>query len=231
MSDLEVPRTDPATIAPSQNPQDPSPILAPSGPVLPEPVRVHRMLRHGREGRQQAARDRSMLMNLRRWSKADPDIAAEAEQIGLDLEVGADIAEADMEGAREIQRARQFNAFVQTGGDPVLMEMLIDPRFARIAHDDLEELERAGETSRQWTAGRLGDERSRIQLRQMMSRGSMSEQDALRLQQIDEQQSVLPEGATDQDYGLATPWYGAVRMLGGMWSTLGHAVAAGSTLR
>jgi hypothetical protein len=70
----------------------------------------------------------------------NPDQAAEAQKLGLDLGVGPDVARRNMDDLRKRAALMKAQEYKLTASSPVLARQLTDPEFAAIAQDDLEQL-------------------------------------------------------------------------------------------
>jgi hypothetical protein len=70
----------------------------------------------------------------------NPDQAAEAQKLGLDLGVGPDVARRNMDDLRKRAALMKAQEYKLTASSPVLARQLTDPEFAAIAQDDLERL-------------------------------------------------------------------------------------------
>lgn len=70
----------------------------------------------------------------------NPDQAAEAQKLGLELGVGSDVASRNMDELRKRAALLKAQEYRLTATSPILARQLTDPEFAAIAHDELENL-------------------------------------------------------------------------------------------
>jgi hypothetical protein len=84
------------------------------------------------------AQDQALLYAMHMATRANPEFAGEVEQLGLDLRFPWLLVERDIEKARHLWQQRQLNALRTTGGNPLLIRMMLDPKFALASMDDTE---------------------------------------------------------------------------------------------
>jgi hypothetical protein len=86
-------------------------------------------------------RDQVLMTNFAIAVKADPELAGEAQRLGIETGLDPSLIERNIDVVRDLAKQKRFE---ETGFDdlpPALRAQLeADPHFARIAHDDIEEL-------------------------------------------------------------------------------------------
>lgn len=73
-------------------------------------------------------------------TKQNPDLAAQAQQLGTATGVGADVASRNIEEVRRQQQLDQIRLKDLARSSPALAAHLSDPSFAAVAHDDVQNL-------------------------------------------------------------------------------------------
>lgn len=73
-------------------------------------------------------------------TKQNPDLAAQAQQLGASTGVGADVASRNIEEVRRQQQLDQIRLKDLARTSPALAAHLSDPSFAAVAHDDVQNL-------------------------------------------------------------------------------------------
>jgi hypothetical protein len=93
-----------------------------------------------------ALNERRMLVNFSAAAKGDPDLAAQAMELGVEMEqldmrpLPRGTIERNLPAVREIVERRRARDRMLAGFDPVLYRQMRDPDFAAIAYDDLPNL-------------------------------------------------------------------------------------------
>ena len=82
----------------------------------------------------------------------DPDAYARAQQLGMQMGVGADIAKRNMNELMRQQKMDDLQSRNLSALNPILARQLSDPEFASIAHDDVANLLKSDEF---WKANSL----------------------------------------------------------------------------
>jgi hypothetical protein len=75
-------------------------------------------------------------------AEKDPDITAEAQRLGLQVGVGADVASRNMDQVRKMALVNDAGAQNLPQTAPKLAKLLEDPDFSGVAYDDVENLSR-----------------------------------------------------------------------------------------
>lgn len=224
-------RRDINLLAPSQNPQETripfgsNPMQVAQDRDVQDPWKE---AKRKIEAAAKESRDRDLMRVFRSLAGVHPELAAEAEQKGIDLGIDARLAEADIEKVREMHEAWTYRAFLNSGGSEAIMRSMLDPGFARIARDDLKNLSVVDGLLATWRSGRVGDEVSRLHMKRAETlTGNLSEEDRTTLDRLEAERMDLPLDSSGQ--GLLGPLYGGSLMLGGMAQTmLGSAAMAGA---
>lgn len=183
------------------------------------------LLRQDRRRLQRDA-DERLMTNFLAATKADPEVAAEAHRLGLEFpELSPDIIERNVDRVREMMQRRLF-AKLRSGGSRALIDTMLDPQFARIAHDDTENLGVLDMLMAQRRAGALTNERGRLADR--IRQGVDVEANKARLRDVEDELKKLPAGSGG--HGPMGFLYGTARTLGQMLDTLPEALAGGSSM-
>lgn len=135
--------------------------------------------------------ERLLAANFNEAVKADPDLAGEAQRLAPGLGIDPLMAERNIDKVRQAWALRNAKLAELAGGDSVLGRMLMDPHFARVAHDDLDNL---GWWDRIKTAGVRGELQTEMGfLGTSQRRGELDEAGFRRLAYVREQLQRLPE--------------------------------------
>lgn len=108
-----------------------------------------------REDRQ---RDQQLLTSFSAAVKADPELAGEAQRLGIETGIDPMVAERNIDKVRQLARQRAFEESQIVERNPVLRQWLSKPAFARVAHDDLENLGFLEGITTGFNSGRLQEE-------------------------------------------------------------------------
>jgi len=156
-----------------------------------------------------------------------PRFDARVARIAKESGISMDLIESgdNVEFMEMMLDRRKFSALLDANYDERLAQVMLDPNFLKLAHDDYENLFGISKTAAHWRAGRLGHEMSLIGFRMM--RGEELEGDYARLKEIRKMMASLPRDSSGE--GLLGLWYGGVRMLAGTAEIMGSAALAGVT--
>lgn len=176
--------------------------------------------------------DQGVMRALSSVAKVKPEVAAEAERLGIQLGRPAGEMLGDMEAARSLWQRTQAAAQVQSAGDPVLYRMMADPEFARIAADDVPTLRAARDFMANWNAGELGREQSLLYAKKYAQ--TITPEEESRLVQVSRELDELPT-TSEGDNVLQTLTNGFARTVAGFWkdtaiSTAAAAAAGGAAM-
>jgi hypothetical protein len=217
LSPIHRPREPRVLLAPSQFEDEP--VVFPDGTISPLST-ARREIRQTEE----LAQNQELMRVFRAWYDLDPALAAEAQEKGVDLEIDTRMAAENIQKVRELWEAKRYHAFLKAGGNERLLRRMLDPEFASIARDDLENLSAADLIAQQWSAGTLGYERSMLEYKRSQTGGVLSNEDQGRLEEIDRKLSRLPRDSAG--HGVMSLVYGGVRMAGGMAETMLYSASA-----
>ena len=195
-------------LAPSQNPQEPQPPLQD-----PLQAKVDQFFETNRQNNR-----RRMMQSFTEAVKADPDLAGEAQRLGIELGADPLLVERNVDKIRGILAQRNAESFRLAHGDSMLARHLLDPSFSRIAHDQMQNLSLTEDVVANWTTGRLQIERGHLEERQAL--GLASDAEKARLAFVSQRLRELPLRASGFIGGLA-------RTLGMMEEIAPEALAAG----
>jgi hypothetical protein len=81
--------------------------------------------------------DALLTMSLAQAARRNPQLAAEAQRLGIEFGMDPRMVERDIENVRRLSSQRAFENTLLT---PVLRAKLLDPNFAAVAQDDIEQL-------------------------------------------------------------------------------------------
>ena len=241
--------------APSQNPREEAPILAPTvqaPPAEPPPHRraqepqeplldeqemeVARLFEDGEaqhERGMQESMDRELVRMFRTFSDLDPDLAAEAKAKGLDLGINSRLAEQDMGKVRSLWEEHKLRVKLRAGGNDWLYRSMMNPEFLKIARDDVDNLGVIAKTVNHFTARSLATESSLLSAKRLRQGGYLSPDDEAELDRIERERATLPMDSSGEGF-IGGIWYGGAGMVGGMWKTAlwsaGAAAVAGGSM-
>jgi len=171
--------------------------------------------------------DRAMVRALRVNAKVNPDMAGEIERLSLDLSVPEAMVEADIERARSLWQEHQWNTLRASGGNRTLMRAMMDPKFARIAMDDSENLSLLENIWRHRSAKKL-EERQALLWDRVRS-GEATDKDRAEIEDISRRMEELPANS-DAGGFFESLVYGAVRMEAGMEQSIVESLTTGAAL-
>lgn len=163
--------------APSQNP-------APEGASIYDTLLDQRI----------ANQNDRLMQNLASAAKVNPDLAGEAQRLATQTNIPPEIAQRNMDEARQRARVMQVERMRLMKQSPILAMQLQDESFAQIAQDQIEPLSRTekvfkwfsdipSDISKGWEAGRLQVEQGYIG--QRAQSGTATEEDMKRVGAID----------------------------------------------
>ena len=168
--------------------------------------------------------DAAVLRALHAASKVNPEVAGEAQRLGIELGMDAGLVESNLEKARALWTRRQTEALFASGGNEQTLRALVDPEFARIARDDVENLSFLENLWQQRSAAKLEEQQSLLWAKVMYGGGD--DADIAKIDTISRQLAELPP---DSDVGgfVENLAYGAMRTWSGMEATLLISLGAG----
>ena len=180
--------------------------------------------------------NQQLMQTLAAATYKDPNTAGEAQRLGVQVGLGPDVAASNMAEVRrrvQLQDADMMN-LVKTS--PVLAQHLLNPDFAAVAHDQLDNLsttekifnwvksipstvsQMPSDVENQWNAGQLGYEKSMLGWK--ATQGNASASDWNRINEIDQQLKTLGPNKT---------WAGTLSNFAGQFSPMvEHGLAAGA---
>lgn len=199
------------------------PPLAPIQPQDPdvEYITIDEAMRRS-AAQMRAGEDKLFMAQFAQAAKDDPELAAEANRLGVSLGLDPVSVRENVPFARKLlqeKRARMV-AVAAENSDPILWQQLHDPKFAYVAHDDIDNLDVIAKAKRGWNIGELQSERLRLGYQKLRSGGELTDEDARRFAEIDKQLSETP-GPTGV---LGNTGY----FLGLMAQTVPNAIAVGT---
>ena len=170
----------------------------------------------------QDLRDREFMQSMQAGVAGDPEFAAEVSRLSIDLGLDPLVIKDNIESARRAMAVYDARKISNARTNPILTAYASSPRFAAMAHDDLDQLSLIENWGRQWDGGRLEIERGEMQWELMDIPKSDPRHAFLsqNLETIDEHLSNLPHS----DSFLEAP----VRIFGQMSKTAPYSFAAGA---
>jgi hypothetical protein len=96
----------------------------------------------------QAQRDQQFTMSVNLGVKSDPDRAAKIQSLAQQLGVSTQVVESHEADLDQFVRARSIEIKNAASNDPVLRQQFMKPEFAKIAHDDWDNLSLTEKTMR-----------------------------------------------------------------------------------
>jgi len=189
-----------------RQPQDPK-------PPAPQPDVYDQIL-----DRRRQAEDQLLMQSFSEAVKANPDLAGEAQRLGIEVGMEPQAAERNIERVRQLASAKQARLHDLARLSPVLARQLRDPQFARIAHDQTLNLSFTEDLLANWEAGKLTNERGF--LGEKVRTGAATQDELRRLAFVNQRLQDLPSASS----GLLT---GASKLLGQMVPTTAKAVTTG----
>lgn len=117
---------------------------------------------------EQKRRRRELAIVLNEAVKADPELVGEAQRLGLELGVDPDVAERNLDEVRRLVRVKQLEEEDLAVRSPSLALKLRDPNFARLAHDDIDNLSIWERIAGTWEATHLQVQRGKLAERMRM---------------------------------------------------------------
>lgn len=196
---------DEAAFDPIQDPQPQEPV-----PTLRERVAE----------RQRKRREEESLLAAEQFhiaAKSNPQLRGEAQRIAQQIGVDPSTAERNIDVMRTVAAKRAYHGLRLQDSNPVLAGMMKDIEFARIAHDDIDNLSLGERIAQQWDVGQLTVERGRLYER-MRSVG-LTTAERQRLAEVDARVRSVPSPSN--------PLTGGALVLGQMSRTLPEAAVAG----
>jgi len=205
----------------------PTPVPTPAAQTVPqEPVPsgqnpyLERMLAERESGA--AQREDRFLSTFRRATQANPELVAEARRIAEQLGIAPDLAEGNIDVARQVAKEQAVRYQRLRAESPVLLDTLSNGDFARIAHDDIDNLATTeslfGWVGRHVETGEITNERGYLGTRAALGWATQDEAD--RLAEIDLQ---LAESGQESGFIPAT-----LNILGQVKQTVPLAIGAGA---
>lgn len=170
--------------------------------------------------------NQQLMQSISAAAGKDANLEGEAQRLGYQTGVGADIARRNMDEVRRRAQIQDAQNRQLTVSSPILARQLSDPSFAAIAHDQLDNLtttekvfnwiksvpsavtQMPGDIADQWQSGQLSYERSMLGWK--TREGQATADDARRINEIDQQlQTIGPNkttaGALSQFAGQFAP--------------------------
>ena len=199
----------------------------PQGPQNERPVDPAFSLLLEQDEETQRQGDAAVMRALLAASKVDPELAGEAQRLGIDLGVAPELLEANIGKARELWQRKQVEALFASGGNQQTISALLDPTFARIASDDVQQLSWLENIWQQRDAAKLEERQSLLwdQVRQ----GSGTPAIMREIEGISEQLVDLP-GSSNVGGFFESLTYGAMRTWSGMEETLLTSLGVGAAM-
>jgi hypothetical protein len=170
--------------------------------------------------------DLSLMRSVMRQVKQSPDFAAEVNQLGIELGLDPSVVERNIDKVRQLKQQKTIEDLQLAGRDPILARMLLDPKFAAIAHDQTNQLSFIEQTYDQLRAGYYTSRMGRIY--DKVRRGEATDADKAEAVDLEMAMEALPQDSSG--HGLAGLWYGTARILGQFGDTLPRAFLAGGAL-
>lgn len=189
----------------------------PNRPPTLTPQEPENVYRRNIRARQEKARQQ-MVESFNVGVQQDPVKAREADRYARELGLPVGVAERKLDEVAKIVARRNFDAEQMAALNPTLAQQLRDPAFAKMAHDDIDNLSIYERAMRAAKIGWLTAERGRVGTRLSLPFNE-NRADMRRLAEIDEEMQSLGEpkgivGNTAQFGGL-------------MWAVGERATAAG----
>ncbi len=169
-------------------------------------------------GRRAQARDQVLALNFDQAVAADPNLAGEAQRLGIQTGLDPVLVEGKIDQIRQLLRKQNLERSLNAGVDPILHRQLMDPAFARIAYDDLDNLGFLEGITKGWESGALIAERGF--LGEKLRRGRATPGELERLKFVNGRLKQLP-AASDGIFMASS------RLLGQMSRTLPRVIGAG----
>lgn len=195
----------------------------PVGPALvssppQDPVGSLRSLLEADQRRRQQQGEDFALSSFGEAVKSDPAVRAEAQDLARQLGVDPDVAERNRDVMRQYLKVRYQRQRTLAGINPVLARHMANIEFARIAHDDTDNLGAWERLFEQWDVGKMEFEQG--VLGEKLRSGRSTQQDLDRLAFVRSRLRAMPEAS-----GLLE---GAIKVLGQQAASLPHAIEVGT---
>jgi hypothetical protein len=174
-------------------------------------------------------RDVALMRSFTQAAQTDPEKAADAHRLGIELGTDPAIVEANVGKARQALQEKQLAQLLRASGSRRLKNVLLNPQFLRVARDDLKNLQdhqRSISIGDFALAGQLESELGFLHNKTMQ--GTATEKDRDRIASIQQQMEKLP--GSSAGYGISSLFYGSARLLGQMTETVPQALAAGTAM-
>ncbi len=172
--------------------------LDPAGPLRldpavaaapPDPWTLEQEMEFSIE-QERGRRRRELAIVLNDAVKSDPDLVGEAQRLGIEIGVDPGVAERNLDKVRQLVRAKQLEEEDLAVRVPFLARQLRDPNFARLAHDDIDNLSTWERMKGTWEAAHLQVQRGRIGERMRM--GLATDQELADMGAINRRLGELP---------------------------------------
>jgi len=201
------------------------PPKAPAVPSMRSGVSPSVALLEARRNADQKLFDQQLANSMMMVSKVDPELAAEAQRMGFDLNLPDSVVEYDMDAARELWNRRQVDTYKSSSGSAMSMRAMLDPAFAKIAMDDLKNLTFGEMIWAQRSAGKLEEEQALLW--EKVRIGAASDEDRARITDLTTKLNELPS-STDIGGFFEGLVYAGVKMEAGMESSMLWSLGAGA---
>ncbi len=142
--------------------------LDPSVAALPPAPRTSEQIREDFREMERRRERRELGVVLNAAVKSDPELVGEAQRLGIELGVDPDVAERNLDEVRQLVQAKRLRLQDLAVNVPGLAARLRDPNFARLAHDDIDNLSTWERMKGAWEAAHLQVQRGRIGERMRM---------------------------------------------------------------
>lgn len=172
------------------------------------------------------ANDTQTTRAFMRAVKTDPNLAGEAQKLGVELGLEPELVERNIDKVRELMRRRTLERLQLANGNSLLARMMTDPEFAAIASDQTAELGFFEQLYAQGRSGYLQSEQGLLYER--VRQGVATPADRARAQEIEDELAKLPQDSSG--HGLLGLFYGTSRVIGQMLDAMPEAGAYGGAL-
>lgn len=174
--------------------------------------------------------EQDLLTSFRDAVRTDPNRAAEAQRAARQLGLSTDFAAANPQQVKQILAQQALERRRLAGDSPILMRMLEDREFAKVAHDAVFELGFLENITAQYEAGWLTIRQGRLALRRMDAGGELSPAEQRDLDAVTARLRQLPRTSGGFVGGLARTVFGqGAEMVFGEGGVLKSAIAGGAT--
>lgn len=227
-------------ISPQQNPADPLqdvPFQDPQKqvqggaavPQEPQPTLDPELVKQARERFRAIDSGQNALeaQAFIRATRANPELAGEAQRLGVELSLEPDVVERNIEKMRALRREQLIKNLQATQDHPVLQQMMLQPDFAGVSGDKIAELSVLEKTyqffNQGWLRGREGVLWDKIR------QGVATPEEMAQALDVGKQLESLPQDSSGQGL-LGSLWYGTWSTLGQMGESMPEALAYGGAL-